>query len=86
MYGVMRNPLSTSKKSHIRLSPETFETLEAAYAYIDECHRRRFLINDDLIVVELRMIEHEEGYAERLAKRVAEIMFGGDANAKNNTI
>lgn len=53
MYGVMRNPKTTSKKSHIRLSPETFETIEKAQAYIDECQRRRFLLNDALIIVEL---------------------------------
>lgn len=75
MYAVMRNPKSTSKKSHIRMSPETFETKEAAYAYIDECNRRSFLINDNLIVVKLQFIDEEDNYIERLANKVAEIMF-----------
>ena len=75
MYAVIRNPKTTSKKSHIRMSPETFETKEAAYAYIDECNRRRFLLNDDLIVVKLQFLDLEEDYIERVANKVAEIMF-----------
>lgn len=75
MYAVMRNPKTTSKKSHIRMSPETFETKEAAYAYIEECKRRRFLLNDYLIVVKLQFLDIEEEHAEKLADSIANIMF-----------
>lgn len=60
----MRNPKTTLKKSHIRMSPETFETKEAAHAYIDECKRRRFLLNDQLIVVKLQFLDFEEEVIE----------------------
>lgn len=77
MYAVMRNPKTTSKKSHIRMSPETFETKEAAYKYIEECERRNFLLNDYLIVVKLQFLNPEDEACEKLANSIAEIMFRG---------
>ena len=56
MFAILRKPKFSSKKSHIRMSPETFETEEKAQAYIDEYERRRFLTSDDLVIVELKEI------------------------------
>lgn len=56
MFAILRKPKFSSKKSRIRMSPETFETEDKAQAYIDEYDRRRFLTSDDLIIVELKEI------------------------------
>ena len=59
IYGVMRNPKSVMSKSHVRLSPEVFVTKEQAKKYIEECRRRRFLMNDQLVIVEMRIVGGE---------------------------
>ena len=59
MYAILRRPKTitkATKKSNIRMSPETFETVDKAQAYIDEYERRRFLTSDDLVIVELKEI------------------------------
>lgn len=59
IYGVMRNPKTASSKSHVRLSPEVFLTKEQAKNYIAECRRRRFLMNDQLVIVEMIIVGGE---------------------------
>lgn len=59
LYGVMRDPKSTTSKNHVRMSPEVFLTREAAQAYIDESRRRGFLPSDRLVIVEMHIIGGE---------------------------
>lgn len=59
IYGVMRNSKSVMSKSPVRLSPEVFVTKEQAKNYIEECRRRRFLMNDQLVIVEMRIVGGE---------------------------
>lgn len=59
IYGVMRNPKEVCGKSHVRLSPEVFITKQQAKNYIEECRRRRFLMNDQLVIVEMRIVGGE---------------------------
>ena len=61
LYGVMRDPKSTTSKNHVRMSPEVFLTRESAQAYIDESRRRGFLSSDYLVVVEMHIIGGELG-------------------------
>ena len=59
MYAILRRPKTitkATKKSNIRMSPETFETVDKAQAYIDECNRRCFLTTNELVIVELKEI------------------------------
>ena len=59
IYGVMKNPKQASQKSHVRMAPEVFLTKEQAKNYILECRRRRFLINDQLVIVEMKIVGGE---------------------------
>lgn len=59
IYGVMRNPKTAGSKNHVRLSPEVFVTKEQAKNYIIESRRRRFLMNDQLVIVEMRIVGGE---------------------------
>lgn len=59
IYGVMKNPKTASQKSHVRMAPEVFLTKEQAKNYILECRRRRFLINDQLVIVEMKIVGGE---------------------------
>lgn len=59
LYGVMRDPKSTTSKNHVRMSPEVFLTKESAQAYIDESRRRGFLSSDRLVIVEMHIIAGE---------------------------
>lgn len=59
VYAVMRNPRSAASKSHVRMSPEVFITKEQAENYISESRRRRFLMNDQLVIVEMTIVGGE---------------------------
>ena len=59
IYGVMKNPKHAAGKSHVRMAPEVFLTKEQAKNYILEARRRRFMLNDQLVIVEMRIVGGE---------------------------
>ncbi|MBO5957309.1 MAG: hypothetical protein J6Q39_07120 [Bacteroidales bacterium] len=59
IYAVMRNPKTAPSKSHVRMSPEVFLTKDDAKKYIEESRRRSFLMNDQLVIVEMRIVGGE---------------------------
>lgn len=59
IYAVMKNPKVATQKSHVRMAPEVFITKKQAENYIHECRRRRFLLGDQLVIVEMRIVGGE---------------------------